>query len=79
VENLVVAGIMTNLCVESTVRDAFDAGFKTWTVLDATAAHTEELHTSSLKSLAYGFSTIATTEDIVMLCDQSSRLSAARP
>ncbi len=67
VSELIVAGIMTNLCVESTVRDAFDSGFKVWTVLDATAAHTEELHMASLKSLAQGFSSIATTEEISLL------------
>ncbi len=65
IENLVVAGIMTNLCVESTVRAAFDAGFKVWTVLDATAAHTEELHLASLRSLAFGFSFVQTTEEVL--------------
>jgi|CXWL01.1.fsa_nt_gi 23S rRNA (adenine2503-C2)-methyltransferase len=72
VENLVVAGVMTNLCVESTVRDAFDAGFKVWTVLDATAAHTEELHLASLKSLAFGFSSIQTTREILEALDAST-------
>ncbi|MBI4062885.1 MAG: cysteine hydrolase [Elusimicrobia bacterium] len=64
VEELVIAGIMTNLCVESTARDAFDKDFKTWVVADATAAHSGELHLASLQNLAYGFSQIVTTADI---------------
>ena len=78
VENLVVAGIMTNLCVESTVRDAFDAGFQVWTVLDATAAHTEELHLASLKSLAFGFSSIQTTKEILEALDAPIRVEKQR-
>ncbi|MBI4051501.1 MAG: isochorismatase family protein, partial [Elusimicrobia bacterium] len=49
IEGILVVGVMTNLCVESTVRDAFDREFRTFVVADATAAHTEELHLASLK------------------------------
>ncbi|MBI2069629.1 MAG: isochorismatase family protein [Elusimicrobia bacterium] len=65
VEHLVVAGVMTNLCVESTVRSAFDFGFKTFVAMDATAAQSEELHLASLRNLACGFSSVSTTRDFI--------------
>ena len=65
IEELVVAGIVTNLCVESTVRDAFDMGFKTFVAADATAAHSEQLHLASLISLAQGFAAIRSTDDLL--------------
>ncbi len=64
-EELVVCGIVTNLCVESTVRDAFDAGFMTFVAADATAAHGEGLHLASLRSLAQGFSCVRLTREIL--------------
>lgn len=64
ISQLVVCGAMTNLCVESTVRAAFDLGFKTFVCADATAAHTEALHTASLASLSQGFSKILLVGDV---------------
>ncbi len=37
VDNLVIAGMMTNICVDATVRAAFDNGFKTTVLSDACA------------------------------------------
>lgn len=64
VEDLVFAGVATNLCVESTARDAFDRGFRTFVALDATAARAEELHLAALKNLAHGFSTVMTAAQL---------------
>jgi 23S rRNA (adenine2503-C2)-methyltransferase len=55
INSLVVAGVMTNLCVESTVRAAFDLGYSCAVASDACAAATEEFHLASLKALAHGF------------------------
>lgn len=64
-EELVVAGIVTNLCVESSVRDAFDLGWRTFVAADATAAHSEEIHVASLKSMAQGFSCVRFTSELL--------------
>lgn len=55
VSQVVITGVMTNLCCESTARAAFDLGFECFLVLDATAAYTEELHRASVLNLSYGF------------------------
>ncbi len=58
VSDLVVAGVMTNLCVEATVRDAFEAGYRVFVPLDACAAADVDLHLGALRSMASGFAYI---------------------
>ncbi|MBI4386963.1 MAG: isochorismatase family protein [Elusimicrobia bacterium] len=65
VEELVIAGVATNLCVESTVRGAFDLGLKSFVIVDATAAHAEELHLAALKNMAFGFASLCRTDIIL--------------
>jgi len=63
IEELSVAGVMTNLCVETTVREAFVRDFRVRVLMDATATATEELHLASLVSMAYGFAHVQTVEE----------------
>jgi ureidoacrylate peracid hydrolase len=65
VTDLIITGIMTEICVESTVRDAFFRDYRIFVVADATAAGTEELHINSLKVMAYGFAHITTTKAVI--------------
>jgi 23S rRNA (adenine2503-C2)-methyltransferase len=65
VDSLVVAGLKTNLCVESTVREAFDRGFMCIAAGDAMAARTRELHLASLASMADGFAMVRDTFEIL--------------
>ncbi|MCX7784754.1 MAG: cysteine hydrolase [candidate division WOR-3 bacterium] len=65
ISDLIVTGIMTGICVESTVRDAFFRDYKVFVVADATAAGEEELHINSLKIMAYAFAYIILTKDIL--------------
>lgn len=52
---VIVTGVMTNCCCETTARDAFVKGFRVFFSSDATATSDEDLHISSLKTLAFGF------------------------
>lgn len=65
VDSLVVAGLKTNLCAESTVRAAFDLGFMCIAAGDAMAARTQELHVASLASMADGFAMVRSTGEIL--------------
>lgn len=58
VEDLIISGVMTNLCCETTARDAFGHDYRVFFVADATTTINEELHLATLKNLAYGFSYI---------------------
>ncbi|OGF97796.1 MAG: hypothetical protein A2Z06_00605 [Candidatus Glassbacteria bacterium RBG_16_58_8] len=65
VTDLVVTGVMTNLCCESTARDAFFRDFRVFFLLDATGTVCEEFHLSTLINLAYGFAYVTGTSDIL--------------
>ncbi|KAK6141233.1 hypothetical protein DH2020_025030 [Rehmannia glutinosa] len=55
VKEVIVSGVMTNLCCETTAREAFVRAFRVFFSTDATAASSLELHEASLKNMAYGF------------------------
>ncbi len=67
IENLVITGVMTNLCCETTARDAFMRDFRVFFIADGNASASEEMHLSSLKNLAFGFAHVLTAEDMVGL------------
>ncbi|KAA8528916.1 hypothetical protein F0562_033596 [Nyssa sinensis] len=54
VEEVIVSGVMTNLCCETTAREAFVRGFRVFFSTDATATSSAELHDATLKNMAYG-------------------------
>ncbi|RIV40028.1 cysteine hydrolase family protein [Micromonospora radicis] len=49
VTTLVTAGVRTDFCVESTVRDAFFRDFRVVVAQDATASYVDDLHANSLR------------------------------
>ncbi|WOL09814.1 nicotinamidase 2-like [Canna indica] len=55
IEEVIVTGVMTNLCCETTAREAFVKGFRVFFSTDATATANKELHEATLKNMAYGF------------------------
>jgi isochorismate hydrolase len=63
-EELIITGVMTNCCCETTARDAFVRDYRVFFVADATATVNDELHLASLKNLAYGFAHIVTTRSL---------------
>jgi nicotinamidase-related amidase len=65
ITDLIVTGIMTNLCCESTVRDAYFRDYRMFFLLDATGTVNEDLHLATLKNLAFGFAYVTDTEEIL--------------
>ena len=63
VDILVVTGIVTDQCVEATVRGAFDFGYQVILVEDGCATVSPELHNASLLSLADWFCRVWTTAE----------------
>jgi nicotinamidase-related amidase len=64
VDQVMLTGVMTNLCVETTARTAFCRGFEVFIVADATATTSPELHYNSLLALATGFANIYTRSEL---------------
>lgn len=55
ITQVVVCGVMTHLCCETTARSAFMRGFEVFFTVDGTATYNEELHRASLLTLSHGF------------------------
>jgi len=65
VEDLVISGIMTNLCCESTARDAYYRDYRVFFLADVTGSVSEEMHLASLLNLAFGFAFVTTAKEIL--------------
>ncbi|KAI8463262.1 MAG: Isochorismatase-like protein [Monoraphidium minutum] len=62
VENVVLAGFLTNCCVESSMRTAYEKGYHVVTLTDCCAATSQEAHDAAVKHTFPMFS-IPTTYD----------------
>lgn len=65
VKDVVIGGVMTNLCCETTARDAFVRDFRVFFLADGTSTVSEDYHLAALKNLAYGFATILTCNQLI--------------
>jgi isochorismate hydrolase len=64
ITDLVIGGVMTNLCCETTARDAFVRDFRVFLLADGTSTVSEDFHLSTLKNAAYGFATLIGCEQL---------------
>jgi ureidoacrylate peracid hydrolase len=65
IETIVLTGVSTNICVESTARDGFMLDFRIVLVRDACAAFSQEEHDMSLKTIDSYFGMVATTNEVI--------------
>lgn len=65
IKQLVIAGVMTHLCCETTARSAFVRGFEVFFAVDATATQNEDLHAAAVRNLAHGFAVCVRAAEII--------------
>jgi nicotinamidase-related amidase len=65
VTQVVICGVMTNLCCETTARSAFVRGFAVFFPIDGTATYNEEFHRATLLNLSQGFATPVLVKEIL--------------
>lgn len=65
IEDVIIVGVMTNCCCETTAREAFMYGYRVFFINDATSTVNEELHLAALKNLSFGFACIQDAQHIV--------------
>src|SRR6266568_5398608 len=70
---ILVTGTVTNVCCESTARDAMMLNFKTVMVTDANAAVTDEDHNASLCAFYLTFGDIMSTDMLVSCLERNGR------
>jgi len=77
VDTIIFVGVATNVCVESTARDAMMMNYRTVIVEDACAANTKEAHEVSLNTLYLNFGDVQSTEQIVDILGVDKAMDAA--
>ena len=70
---LVVTGVTTNICVESTVRDAFFRDFKVTVLEDCVGAVDEMMQQGPLHSFRYGFGDVMKSDQFIAAIKRDSR------
>jgi len=72
IDTLIVVGTATNVCCESTARDAMMLNYKVFFVSDANACRTDEEHNATLAILLMMFADVRSTDEMVNLLQRSA-------
>jgi ureidoacrylate peracid hydrolase len=65
IESLLIAGTVTNVCCESTARDAMMLDYRVVMVSDCNASTSDEAHAASLNNFVVYFGDVITTDDTI--------------
>jgi ureidoacrylate peracid hydrolase len=71
IDTLLIAGTATNVCCESTARDAMMLNYRTLMVSDACSANTMEEHETCLSGFIFSFGDVQTTDEVLGRLKQS--------
>ena len=64
-DTIIICGTRSNVCCESTTRDAMMLDFKVLFVSDGTSAMSDYEHQATLDTLAQSFADVITTEEVI--------------
>jgi ureidoacrylate peracid hydrolase len=73
IEYVIITGTLTNVCCESSARDAAMMDFKTFMVSDANAAITDEAHLATLSSFIGSFGDVRSTGEMVSMLETGAK------
>ncbi len=65
IQDLIISGVMTNLCCETTARDAFMRDYRVFFLIDGTATGRDDHHLATLKNLGFGFAYLITCDELI--------------
>jgi len=65
VSQIIITGVMTHLCCESTARTAFMRGFNVLFAIDGTATNDIDFHRATLLNLAHGFAVPVLIDEVI--------------
>lgn len=75
ISNVVLGGFLTNCCVESTMRTAYENGYQVYTLKDCVAATSIEAQDATLE-YNFGMFSVPTTSDAVVAAISAPTISA---
>lgn len=67
IDTVLLAGMLTNICIEASARDAYEGGFRVLVCTDGVAANDEAQHRNSLRTLARVYADIRSADDLAAL------------
>lgn len=76
-DTLLVTGTATNVCCESTARDAMMLNFKVILVADGLATHNDEAHNAALSNFYGQFGDVQTVDEVVASLERGEKHEAA--
>jgi len=77
IDTVVIVGTLTNVCCESSARDAMMLNYRVVFVSDATAALSDADHNATLASIIRVFGDVATTDEAIALLSVKDREQVA--
>lgn len=77
IDTLIISGTATQVCCESTARDAMMMNYKMFFIADANATFTDAEHNATLSAMAHGFCDVIDTNDLIAMIRESGNLRAA--
>ena len=72
VTTVICCGVITNGCVESTVRQARDRGYLPIVVSDACATWTRSMHERALRSMSGSYANVRSTAELLSILEPAS-------
>jgi ureidoacrylate peracid hydrolase len=79
IDSLIVTGTATNVCVESTVRDAMMRDFRVFMPCDAVAAPSRDGHLAALRNIMQSFADVRPVESVIgLICRHGSDPTARK-
>ena len=67
IETVLVTGTVTNVCCESTARDASTLGYRVIMVADGNAGGDDEAHNATLHTIYRSFGEVRPTDEIIAM------------
>lgn len=76
VDTLLIGGTVTNVCCESSVRDAVELGYRVIMISDANIGHARGLHEASLATIYRCFGDVRPAVEVLDLIDRGGQKAA---
>jgi ureidoacrylate peracid hydrolase len=73
VDTLIITGTASQVCCESTARDAMMLNYKVFFVADGNATFTDQEHNATLSAMAYTFCDVIDSDALIALIAQDQK------
>jgi len=77
IDTVLITGVSTCTCCESTARDAMMLNYRTMMIADGCAAPDDELHNATLNQFYLQFGDVQSTDEVIALLDRNVAAAAA--